>query len=90
MRQSHTTIGKKAKCLAYRNSKRCGRVAVALVDCNTATQGKKYDMPMCQECADERVMHWSGIIKIQNDQGFTVSSDVFDTWHQRYYHPIHI
>jgi len=66
-RISHTTKTGKAKCLAYRNGKRCGRVATVEVVCGTHRQ------TMCRECADAIVeQHGSKVVRQESRKGFTV------------------
>ena len=63
---THTTPVGKAKCLAYRDGKRCGRVAKVVVKYHDH-QGD-HRQPVCQECA-KRI---GGTIVKQSPKGFTV------------------
>lgn len=72
MRQTHTTQANKAKCLAYRNGKRCGRVATHIVRYNGA-RGAVGEQPRCDECAS----HDDVISSIDSQNGFIVSTDPF-------------
>ena len=70
-RHSHTTKQNKAKCLAYRDGKRCGRVAKFVVD-YTDHQGHHHQAA-CQECKN-RVTANGGKVVTENAKGFTVCS----------------
>lgn len=75
MRHSHTTKTKKAKCLSYRNGKRCGRVAKLVVEYGNQRQS------VCQECAD-RI---GGTILQESPKGFTVIVRRVSGWVSRKY-----
>lgn len=74
MRISHTTKQKKAKCLAYRNGKRCGRVARVVGSYDTSgTRRVSHHQSLCVECA-ERL---GAQVTQENSKGFTVVSGGF-------------
>jgi len=68
-RHSHTQQNGKAKCLHYRNSKRCGRVAKFLVN-HTDHQGYHHQA-VCEDCKDHIVTS-GGQVVAENAKGFTV------------------
>lgn len=65
MRTSHTTKAGQAKCLNYRNSKRCGRLARYL------TSEKRF--PVCAEC--KRAL--GGEVISHSEKGYTVKESQF-------------
>jgi len=67
MRASHTTKAGRAKCLAYRNGKRCGRVARVVSGYGSHRQA------LCQECA-ARI---GGQVLQESEAGFVVRSTSF-------------
>lgn len=75
MRHSHTTKTKKAKCLAYRTGKRCGRVAKLVVEY------KNHRQSVCKECADKV----GGITLQESPKGFTVEVSRVGGWVSRRY-----
>lgn len=80
MKASHTTKTKKAKCLHYRNGKRCGRVAKALV-CyqNPATLHLgKTTIPMCEDCSK------MGEVIEFSPKGFSIQITGFGTQSRQY------
>lgn len=83
LRESHTTTDNKARCLAYRNGKRCGRIAKTL--CNYKNvNGQTCFQARCSECAGHAdVFHY-----IECENGFVVSSSNVDGWQERHYRPL--
>jgi len=70
-RRSHTTIENQAKCLAYRDGKRCGRVARFVVE-YTDQQGF-HKQSVCAECKD-RIIASGGTVTQASPTGFKVES----------------
>ena len=62
-----TTKANKAKCLAYRDGKRCGRVAKFVVSYKHSRQS------VCKECAERIVNEHAGRIDQESAKGFTVN-----------------
>ena len=71
MRASLTTKRRKAKCLAYRNDKRCGRVATFVVK-YTDHQGRHHQS-VCSECKEQIVAEHGGTVIQENATGFMAS-----------------
>lgn len=66
MRHTLTTKKNKAKCLAYRNGKRCNRIARAVI---TFTSHSGYHrQSVCKECAGRK----DAIIVQESSSGFNV------------------
>jgi hypothetical protein len=83
-RTSHTTENNKAKCLNYRNGKRCGRKAVALVNFINPVNRLPGHMPRCMECAHADDVTFRTICKA----GYEVCPpDPRDRMQQRRYNP---
>ena len=82
MRASHTTVQNKAKCLNYRNGKRCGRVARTLV--SFTDHLGQHTQPMCEECAAATVAI-GGTIRERSPKGFIVHEGGWGGWVQREY-----
>jgi len=61
---------RKARCLAYRNGKRCGRVATFVVK-YTDSQGHHHQS-VCSECK-EQIMANGGTVIQENATGFMAS-----------------
>lgn len=74
MRNSYTTKQKKAKCLAYRDGKRCDRVAkIEGTYTITTTRMMEMHQSLCKECAQRL-----GAEVIQeSDKGFSVHTTLF-------------
>lgn len=85
MRVSHTTVRGKAKCLNYRNGKRCGRVAKTLVSFTDHLGW--HTQPMCEECA-AAVAATGGTVRERNSRGFSVSEVVMNGYVQRIYRAV--
>ena len=80
-RLAHTTTDGKAKCLHYRNGKRCGRKATALVNYKSKATGRPGFMPRCDECAgDDDVTFFT-----TSAAGYFVKVNVMDPMQQRQY-----
>lgn len=80
MKVNHTDKNGIAKCLSYRNGKRCGRKAKAVVFYRSMVGTGRHSR--CIECStNEDVVR----IEQQNDNGFTVTVDPFDSMSQRKY-----
>ena len=83
-RTSHTTENNKAKCLNYRNGKRCGRKATALVNYINKVTGRPGFMPRCAECAHNDDVTFRTVC----GAGFEVCApDPRDPMQQRRYNP---
>jgi len=72
-RASLTTKTNKAKCLAYRNGKRCGRVAIVLLPRSTTARTR------CASCAEGHEA------REVSPKGFRVVSTEFSGWVTREY-----
>jgi hypothetical protein len=83
MRLSHTTKSGKAKCLHYRNGKRCGRVARHEVE-YTERYFRKHQ-PVCDECLEAIHDECSITILQTSHNGFTVSESGAMGWQTRIY-----
>lgn len=70
-RHSHTTKTGKAKCLSYRDGKRCGRIAKVVVESKDHIGYHK--MSVCDECA-VRMVEQGGCVIIRSKCGFRVVS----------------
>ena len=68
---THTTKQEKAKCLAYRAGKRCGRIAKVEATW-TDTQGDHH-APLCAACADRL----NATIQQSSPRGFHVTVSTF-------------
>lgn len=73
-RAALTTKQGKAKCLRYRNGKRCGRIGKILVKFQDRTGWHSY--PVCRECAGEIVSQGGEILET-SDKGWQVASRLF-------------
>lgn len=80
MRSSHTTKRGKAKCLAYRNGKRCGRVAVVV---GFVLSQHLQHASMCRECS-ERL---GAEVAIESAFGFKVRTTTLMGYTERRYTP---
>ena len=69
-KRSHTTIENQAKCLAYRDGKRCGRVARFVVE---YTQQGFHKQSVCAECKD-RIIASGGTVTQASPTGFKVEN----------------
>ena len=67
---THVTKSGKAKCLAYRNGKRCGRVAKCIV-LHKDSAGNVGPMAACSECSEG-----NEVLK-SSPKGFAVSVSTF-------------
>jgi hypothetical protein len=75
-RISHTTKQLKAKCLHYRNSKRCGRVAKYIATYRDHRGWHKY--AVCKECAESIVESKDqGEIVSESCKGYRVVTGFF-------------
>ena len=74
MRSTHTTKQKKAKCLVYRNGKRCGRVGKILVSYTDRQGYHRY--PVCAECA-AKIEADGGTIIERSKRGYYVVTGGF-------------
>lgn len=82
MKASHTDKQGRAKCLAYRNGKRCGRVA-RVIGSYADSQGE-HEQSLCIECAQAKAAH-----RIQASRlGFTVHTSNIGGWADRTYRAI--
>ena len=92
LRHPHTNQQHKAKCLAYRNGKRCGRVAKAEVVYQPKHLPRKmtWHLPVCNECKEALAAEYgSGIVRQECANGFTVhNSGGFSGYTTREYTPI--
>ena len=73
----------RAKCLAYRNGKRCGRKATVLM----TRSHDLHSRVVCQECADRQASEGASVKQV-NRAGFNVISHSMSGWHSRDYTPI--
>ena len=83
MRETLTTTTNKAKCLRYRNGRRCGRVAKYL--CRWVDRIGNQQMPLCETCHG-MVLAIGGELIEHCPSGYTVRSGLFDG--SRNYSPI--
>ena len=83
MRLAHTTKSGLAKCLAYRNRKRCGRKATSVVNYHQAHGGAAHQ-PRCEGCSNSSDVFFRTVCK----RGFTVRVDPLDSWQMRQYVPV--
>ena len=67
-RHTHTTKTEKAKCLAYRDGKRCGRVAKFVITFTSPTG--HHTQSVCAECAKRE----GATISQESPKGFCVQS----------------
>jgi hypothetical protein len=81
MRSSHTTVQGKAKCLAYRNGKRCGRVATVVGRCK---RNVWHEAAMCKECSDRL----GAEAMIESAHGFHVRTLSLNSVVSRHYVPV--
>ena len=72
MTPSHTDARGRAKCLAYRNRKRCGRRAIALM----AKVSQFHAKIVCQECADRQTAEGARTLETSKT-GFSVRTSLF-------------
>jgi len=72
MRESLTDKSGRALCLAYRNGRRCRRLATVVVN----------GQAMCAECAAGLP------VRDRCERGFTVKTHNSGGWISRHYHPI--
>lgn len=88
MKMAHTTKTKKAKCLKYRNRKRCGRKAVHEVTfIDTMVRVSAMHMPVCDECLEElqtNDRYRNVVVRQSNKKGFTVSTNQFGPTERTY------
>ena len=77
-RHAITNKSGKALCMAWRNGKRCRRVAKVVGTYRSNRQA------MCHDCAEACNAH----ILQESDKGFTVEVSPFDRMHQRHYKEI--
>ena len=71
MKHSHETKTKRAKCLHYRNNKRCGRVAKHEV--SFTDNGRNHHQSVCDECLDNIQKNCSNVyVNQSNKKGFRV------------------
>ena len=85
MRTSHTNQQGKAKCLAYRNGKRCGRVAKFEV---VYGQGSYHrHQAVCQECKGRLAKAFGESFQVNKEspKGFYVKSNTSSGWTHRTY-----
>jgi len=75
---THTTKSGKAKCLHYRNGRRCGRVGKIMVSFRDRQGHHEY--PVCRECADEIVNEKSGQVRGKSPKGYSVSTSNVWGW----------
>ena len=83
MKLAHTTKSGLAKCLAYRNRKRCGRKAVAVVNYRKAN-GEAGHQTRCKECSNNSDVTFRTVC----NKGFAVRVDPLDSWQTRQYIPV--
>jgi hypothetical protein len=90
MRTSHTTQQGKAKCLMYRDGKRCGRVAKHVITTKRGVSGVTWShAPACNECCHEWVENrGAALVQQSNPSGFRVISQTLSEWTSRTYVPI--
>ena len=87
-----TTKSGKAKCLNYRNGKRCGRVAVVeLCTPGRIIYARKSHLPrvVCAECAVSLVgQYGQDVVRGVSRKGFKVSERGTEGWVSRHYKAI--
>ena len=79
---THTTKSRKAKCLHYRNGKRCGRVGKVLVSFSDHQGHHEY--PVCKECA-EKIVAEGGEVLGKSRKGYRVITSRSAGWVTREY-----
>jgi len=81
MRHSITDTNNRAKCMAWRNGKRCNRKATTVVFYRKPTQIEGHQA-RCAECAQN-----TDVTRIEQEceRGFTVHVSPLDPMHQRHY-----
>jgi hypothetical protein len=77
MRTSHTLTDKRAKCLNYRNGKRCGRLARQLASGWCSHTSFPYKRPVCIECGSTLVGKDGAEITETSTKGFLVKTSLF-------------